>query len=311
MPKTLFKLCISFLFISIILIDSGKPLYGQQGKSFTFDAELAALFGNNSNVVVEEIDLTTTTTDTFFTTRAKANADYAFSKQHSASVSISYNDKQYSAADSFNLQTNFFSAGYKFKHEAYTINLDYRRASAKLGGNDFLVLTQVSPALSFFVNKQNFVRISYTRIDKELVNNPIRNAKSDEYGLGYYFFWKGLNDYFISSVKFRQEHTLEPIFNFSSYQVRFAYKKRYSAMGYNVRLTVDAKYRQRDYNETLNPAINEFRTDKRSAFGIVNEAEVLDDFFWNLELSYVTNNTNLANAAFSETVLTSGIKYQF
>ncbi len=299
------------LVLALSFVGASKSVKGEEAGGFSFDGELEAFWGNDNNVVVEEIDLTTSTSDHFFTLKGKGGFDYNFDRQHSASAALTYRDKRYSSADRFDLRTILSTVGYKFKHEHYTINVDYRQADAKLGGNDFLSLTQFSPSASFFLTKKNFFRLAYTSIEKELVNNPVRDAKSDEYGLDYYFFWNGLNDYFISSIRLRQEDAQDPIFNFGSYQLRLAYKKRFALMGYRSRLSLDAKYRERDFDTSINPLINAFRVDKRSSLSATNEVEVLSNLFWTLELEYVSNDSNLASADFSETEITSGILYQF
>jgi hypothetical protein len=303
--------CLIYLCVALFSASASKVVYSKEDKGFSFEGELEAFVGSDNNVVVEEIDLPTSTSDTFFTLKAKGGVDYQFNAQHSASAALSYTDKNYSDADRFDLQTTLSTIGYKFKHENFTINLDYREADAELGGNDFLVLTQISPAISFFLTKKNFFRLAYTNIEKELVNNPVRDASSDEYGLDYYFFWNGLSDYFISSVRLRQEDAQDPVFNFNSYQLRLAYKKRFALMGYKSRLSLDAKYRTRDFDTLINPAINTFRVDKRTSFSVSNELEVFHNLFWNLELTYVTNNSNLDTVSFSETEIISGISYRF
>lgn len=305
------KLSIGFLCALMLISDASKYLHSAEKGGFSFGAELEASVGTESNVVVEEIDLSTTRGDTFFIVKAKGDLEYAFSSQHSASASISYTDKNYFEADGFSLQTTLSAAGYKFKHADYTFSFDYRNASAELGGNDFLMLTHISPAVSFFLNKKNFLRLAYTRIDKELINNPTRDAKGNEISVDYYFFWNGLSDYFISSVKLRQEDAVDSVFNFSSYQLRLAYKKRYSVSTYKLRLTVEGKYRERDFSASLNPRINAFRADDRTTFSLRNEAEIVDDLFWHLKLSYVNNDSNLASASYSETSMASGISYKF
>lgn len=300
-----------YLCTAITALGASNVAYSNDEQGFSFNAQLGADVGSDNNVVVEEIDLTTSTSDTFITQRAKGDLDYQFNAQHSASVGLSYTDKNYTDSDRFDLQTILSTVGYKFKHENYTINLDFREADAELGGNDFLVLTQISPALSFFLSKKNFFRFAYTNIEKKLVNNPVRNASSDEYGLDYYFFWNGLSDYFISSIRLRQEDAQDPVFNFKSYQLRLAYKKRFALIGYKSRLSVDARYRTRDFDTLINPTINTFRLDKRHSFSVSNELEVFNNLFWNVELAYVNNNSNLDSANFSETEIISGISYQF
>ncbi|MEQ3653205.1 MAG: hypothetical protein ABNH21_16995 [Glaciecola sp.] len=310
-PKISISSLTLLLGMTLFLIDGTKLVSSEEKHGFSFDGQLEALVGGDNNVVVEEIDLSTSNNDSFFTFKTKFDLDYTFDANHSLSAAISYSDKSYSEATNFDLQTTLSTLGYKFKYDKLSFNLDYRKADAKLGGNDFMVLTQVSPAVSFFVNKQNFMRLAYTSIDKDLVNNPARDAQSNEYSVDYYFFKSGLREYFISSVKVRKEDAFNTVFDFNSYQIRLAYKRRYQLIDFDSRLTLDARYRSREFDSVLNPTIGAMRVDKRQAFRVLNEVELIENLFWNTEVAYVKNNSNLSAAEFSGAEVMSGISYEF
>ncbi len=293
-----------------LLINHAEAI-SQTVDKLEFDGTVGIEYGYDSNVVVEEIDVTSSSSDSFLRLRGKGSATFRFDERHSASASLSISDKSYKDDEAFDLQTRLFSSGYKYKNKGYTLGVDYRHASADLGGNDFLTLTQISPSLSFFLSKQNFFRLAYTSIEKELDNNPTRNSDGDNFGIDYYFFRNGLNNYFISSVKYRQEEAQDDIFSFDSYQLRFAYKKRFEVLGYKSRLTLDVKYRQRDFEEAINPTINDFRADKRRTFGVNNEVELSDEITWLIDITHINNGSNLTGLDYQETIVSTGIEYQF
>lgn len=299
------------LLLCVLLVSQNAQASNQQNQALSIEGEVGIEYGNDSNVVVEEIDLTSSFGDTFFKFRGKGSAEYRFTDEHSASVSLSLTDRNYADAEAFDLQTVLFTSGYKFKHEDVTLGLDYRHASAELGGNDFLTLTQISPSASFFLSKKNFFRLAYTNIQKELDNNPARDADSHEYALDYYFFWKGLNDYFISSVKFRQEEAEEALFNYDGYQLRFAYKKRYEMLDFKSRITLDLRYRERDYNDLIDPSLADFRKDTRRTITFNKEVELTAKLSALIDIAHIDNQSNLENLDYNETIISTGLEYQF
>lgn len=299
--------------VSLCALQAGQLALAssQQNDALQISGEVGIEYGNDSNVVVEEIDLTTSFGDTFFKFTGKVGAEFEFDGRQTVSASLSLTDRNFSDAETFDLQTVLFTSGYKFKHEDFTFGFDYRHANAELGGNDFLTLTQISPSISFFLTKKNFFRLAYTNIDKELDNDPSRDADSNEYAIDYYYFWKGLNDYFISSVKWRQEEAENGLFSYDGYQLRLAYKKRYDMLDFKSRLTLDVRYRARDYNDVFDAALGDFRKDTRRTFTLNKEVELTAKLSALLDIAHIDNTSNLANLDYNETVVSTGLEYQF
>ena len=133
-----------------------------------FDGSLGVEYGRDDNVVVEEIDFTSSLGDNFIRFRAKGDAEYAASKRSTFSASLAISDLQFNNADRFDLQNILATTGYKYKVNKTTYGFDIRHADAELGGTGFLSLTQYSPFFSTFISKQHFVRAAYTYLDKEL-----------------------------------------------------------------------------------------------------------------------------------------------
>lgn len=290
---------------------SSPLVIGSDKQALKFSGSVNAEYGRDSKVVIEEIDLTTSKGDNFLLLKATGGVEYKLTDEQRLSASISVNDKNYASSNPFDLRTLLMSAGYKYKVDNYTFGIDIRRADADLGGNSFLSLTQVSPYVSFFADKKHFFRVAYTNYDKELDKNPTRNSDSDELSIDYYFFYNGLNDYFITTAKYRNSDARDDLFDNKSYQTRFAYKKRYTLSDYPTRLTLQFKYRKRNYDEKINPDIKAFRYDKQLTIGLLNSIEIVDGLSLLVDLSRINNDSNLANLNYNETLVSAGVEYQF
>lgn len=277
----------------------------------SFDYSVGSTFGKDNNIIVEELDFTSSVGDTFLKLNAKIAGEMKIDNKNSISGSLSVTNKNYSEADAFNLRTQLLSSGYKYKGDDITFSLHYRNAQAKLGGSNFLSLKQWSPALSFFTTKQHYFRLAYTSVEKELDDNPTRNANSNEISTDYYYFWQGLNDYFITSAKYKKEDAQDSVFNFKSFQARFSYLKRYTIWDFSNKLSLNFRYIFKDYSEAINPQINEFRKDTRSAIIAKHEVEIIENLDWLLEVSYTDSDSNLASIDYNEYAISTGFTYSF
>jgi hypothetical protein len=297
---------------ALILVGlASAPLYADDTSPWQFEGSLGIEYGRDDNVVVEEIDFTSALGDNFIRLRAKGDVEYSASDRSTFSTSLSISDLQFNNADRFDLQNILATVGYKYKIDKTTFGFDIRHADAELGGTGFLSLTQYSPYFSTFFGKKNFVRAAYTYLDKELDNNPRRDAESHEAGLDYYFFQNGLTRYFIFATKFRTEDAADDLFDFFSYQIRVAYKQRYTVFSQKNQLTLDFNYRDRDFDEVLNPTIGDFRRDKRSRFRFENTWSATDALDVVAFYEHVRNSSNLVTFDFNENVYSIAVSYAF
>lgn len=277
----------------------------------TLGGSAAAIYGNDNNVIIKHANINTHTDDFFLRLKAKGHAKYTFTDKHSGSASLSFNNKSYKEASLFDLRTRMFSSGYRYKSKLYTAGFDFRRIGADLNGRSYLALTQVSPSLDFFLNRQHFVRLSYTYADKAIKNKPARDASSHELGMNYYFFWKGLNDYFTGSFKLKQEDAKDAAFNYSGFQAKLGYKKRYRLAAYNTQSAISVKYRLRKFNDKPNPDINDFRSDKLYSIGLDNALNLLAGLKLLVAIHHSHNDSNLSGLNYNETIISGGLEYQF
>lgn len=283
----------------------------EQAENLKVGGDIAVEYGYDSNVVVEELDLSTSLGDSFLRYKLSADADYTFNDAASASGSLSWSDKRFNDASNFDLRTILASLDYKYKYNDITFGIAVRHADAELGGKGFLALSHLSPSVSFFLSKKHFVRLAYTYSDKTLDDNPLRDATGHELGASYYYFQNGLNRYLILGVKRHLADATDPLYDFSAIELSAAYKQRYQLFSRKNQLSVAVDYRERDFDEIINPAINDFREETRSELSLQNETELLQHLMLQLSLSYIDNQSNLNTFDYSETQYGLTASYSF
>ncbi len=294
------------------LCAAALPLTGQATDSkWNTDFAVGLEYGYDDNVIVDEIDLASSSGDDFFRFRGKGDVEFSPNEKDEFSAGISFSELQYNGNDQFDLRTILASAGYKRKINKYTLGFDIHHADAELGGDGFLTLTQISPSVSTFINRQHFLRGAYTYIHKDLDSTNVRDADSDEFSLDYYYFKNGLTQYFIVSGKLRFDDADDDELDYWSYQLRSAYKQRYHIFEQKNQLTIEFRYRDRDYDEIVNSTINDFRRDKRTTFSIENSWRATDNLDVILEYEYVDNESSLDSFDFDENAYSIALNYDF
>ena len=281
----------------------------QAKNAFEFNAGLA--LGYDNDVSVDEIDLTTAKGDQFATARLSASAQVETLENQNLKGSYHFSNKHYADFNQFDLQTHLFSTSYDVKFDKVSGGVTLRYADSNLNNKGFLTLTQWAPYISWFVNKQHYLRFAYTYSDKSLVNNPLRDATSNEFATDYYYFANGLNSYFIAAVVFKREDANDEQFDYDSQKLRLGYQYRLDLMDFPTKVKLDVSYRRKDYNAAINQSIGEYRLDKNIAVGGMVELEIAADLSVQLDLEYTDNVSNLAAVDYTQWVSSVALNYQF
>jgi len=267
--------------------------------------------GYDSNVSVDEIDLTTERGDQF----AKFGVDTGLEYQHSAETKFTtgykLSDKRFDEFNNLNSQTHILSSGASHKYREVRAELVYRFIDANLGGDDFLKISQWSPALSGFISKNHFLRLGYGHGRKWFADNRERNASNNEIGLDYYFFLNGIQQYVATGIKFKHENTEDPEFDYQQQQWRLRYQYRSSIIGIPVQYKLGWRYQRRDYGEKRNSSISEFRLDKRFQYKAALELKLIQELSGELSFELRDNQSNLSSVDYVERIVTVSLRYGF
>lgn len=297
-------------FLSLMILGS-MPLLTQANEKLSFSASIGVELGYDSNVVIEELDLSTSLGDEFVRFKLTGDAEYQLDKNQEVSAGLSIDNTQQKDASQFDLRTILGVLGYKYKLKKTTYSLTYRQADAQLSGSDFLELKLLSPSISGFLTSQQFLRGAYSYIDKALANNPQRNAEAHQIAIDYYYFLNGLNQYFIVSGRLRDEQSRSDLLDYQGTRFRFSFVQRYSMFSLEHKASLDYRLRRRTYDSAVDPAIMAFRTDNRSTIEIENETDLANKLTAILSIKYTDNDSNKNDFNFTETLVTVGFNYVF
>jgi hypothetical protein len=306
MPQTGLK-ATTLIITIMVLLTSASTTYGQTEYELSASLEL----GSNSKVVVDELDLVNQTGDTYSILGVAADMKYEIEQGRDISAGYSYKSKRYTDFDQFDLDTHLLSLAYGHKWQGLNFDIALRHADAQLDGQDFLTLTQLSPSVATFISKKHYLRGSYTNIDKTLNNRPQRDATADQFSLDYYFFSNGLNSYWIAGIKNRSEDAGDQIYDYTGFTYRLAYKFRDEVLDKPTQYTLDYRYRNRDYDESINPELQAFRSDSRDRLTISAKTDLSKELELVLEARYIKNNSNLSRLNYNESIVSVAMQYNF
>ncbi len=276
-----------------------------------FEANVGLLLGYDSNVAIDEIDVFTTNGDGFVTGRFRLAYTNDFNNDQSVKLSYNLSDKRYRDNGQFDLQNQLASISYNIKYEEITFGLSYRYVDANLNSKQFLTLSQVNPSASWFISKQHYLRLAYTFHDKTLEYNSGRDANSHEFSANYYYFVNGFNSYFIVALKTREENAASDVFNYSAQQLRIAYQKRFDILDSPIKATINVQARRRDYNEAVNPLIQDYRLDKNYSSSFSLEWGLSEHWLVDWQIEYSDRQSNFDSVDFSQWLSTAGFEYRF
>ena len=178
--------------------------------------------------------------------------------------------------------------------------LQYARAS--LDGEEFLVLTQVSPYVSKLVGQKLFLRFAYAYSDKEFATNPGRAARADSVSADTFVFLNGLETYLVLGVRYDEEDAIDGQFDYTGHKLRAQLSRRIALGARRLTLKAQLRYETRDY-ERPTLSIGAPRNDDRYQFEATAELPIGERVVTAIGYKYADNRSNLSSVDFEENVI--------
>ena len=282
-----------------------------KGGPFSGDADVAVGYGYDSNVSIDEVDLNTNIGDKFSDVRLSGGLDYQSDDELKLSARMTLSNKYYNTFDQFDNALILSSVAAKKKWGKWELGFTARYIDFKLDGDGFQELTQLSPTLSWFINKKSYLRIALETTDESYDDRKTRDNDRDEVSLSYYYFLNGLRHYITLHAEIANEDAKSRVFSNDAWQVRLVYQKRLNKILKDSTLKLSYRYQERDYDDQQNPGIGDFREDNRHRYEI--ELEVPVNSHWSIaaELVYSDYRSNLGSADYTQNVAQLTVKYEF
>lgn len=267
-------------------------------------------FEYDDNVTLSTLDNTTGIED------AAAVFDFAAAyqlyKTDSSEIEVGYDLYQsvYKELSDFDLQSHLFSAMASHEFGKVDANLGYSYNYIELGGESFLEIQSVTPSIGFSSAENLYHTLSYNFKDKNFTSNSARDADHHAIGLDNYYFFSESKSYAYVNLRFEDEDTTAPEFDYNGYYVTVGGKTDLPIFARNPELRFSYQYFLRDYLNP-NPALGEEREDVRNTITLSLTQYLNDIFNVQLNYQYLDSNSNLQTSDYTENIVSMTIGARF
>lgn len=281
------------------------------GETLSFGAEIELGYGYDSNVSVDDVDLSTSIGDQFADIQLSADTTYKARNNIELSVNLALSEKLYNSFNEFDgsLALASLSAGkevgnFEFGFLAHYI--DY-----KLDNDGFLTLSQLSPTVAWFYKKKSYLHLAYERTNESYERESDRDNSRDGIRASFYYFINGLRKYFSVQAEIGKKEANALIFDNEVWQIEVSYFNQISVLSRDSTIKLAYLRQERDYRESINPSIGDFRGDQRHRY----EIELTMPFKkpWSLSSKVIYNNykSNLTSSDYTQQIYQMTLKYDF
>lgn len=308
MPKLLNKL----IFVVAAVLLTGywvSPVHAAgQGLDLTVDLEMGA--GRDSNVAIDDIDLSLSDGDNYTDAGFSTDLRYRLDDHWDLSAGVTVSDKRYHTYDSFDGQLVIASAGADRQWGDVTAGISLRWIDYELDESPFLTMEQVSPTLSWFPSRNLFVRFDYVVSDEEFDASPGRNSHREGAGGTAYYFLNGLRHYWLFRAGFSTDDADDPVFSYRGREGRFLYHRALPALGQDTSIEIIYRFEDRQYEKVREPDLDEFRRDRRSRLELRLNYPVGESLELSARYARANYRSNLESAAFRQHVYQLKLTYE-
>lgn len=228
-----------------------------------FSAELEVGARYDSNVAVLDVDRSSGEGD--FAALFAAGVGYEQPMGERASVKVGYHFGQslHADFDDFDLQTHRGSIDARYDAGVATLGSSYQYVHARLGGDKFMVLQQLSPYVArSFADGRFYLRAAYEYTDKSFSGRPTRDADAHAISGMLFWFLDGVDRYWLFRYRYRDEDAVDPALDYRSHEGSVQYVQRFDLAGQKVTGWLRLGYETRDYR-AITEAIGAKRDDTR------------------------------------------------
>jgi len=278
--------------------------------STSYYAELGAGAEYDSNVTVDELDITSNESDYGLTLDASLGLKKPFTEATALSLSYDFSQTNYKEFSEVDRQTHLIGADLSTELGEVDTGLSTFYIHSRLDGNKFLELYRGSPYVSGFISKRWFTRGAYVYSDKTIENRPDRDATTQAGELDFYYFRRGLRSYFNFGYRYRDENAEADQFDYQSNSAKLRYVQRFEWLARTTKLELSWRFEDRDYSG-ITPSIGEKRDEDRNRWRIDYEIPTLEQGTLLFYYGYSDYNSNLPSADYTQSLLGARFTYRW
>ncbi len=271
-----------------------------QASDFSLDVSLGA--EHDSNVTISDIDFASGLDDIAFLFRAKGTAKHDFNDDLTAKASYVFSTKDYDEFSQFDQHYHLGTLDLAHTFGRTKLGVTGRYLQASIDGSEYITAKQISPYVSRYFGRKNFLRANYTFSDRKYDERPERDGDTHGFGIDGYHFLNGSRQFFIVGYRYEDVGAFEQQLAYNKHRLQAEYVHRFPVWKEDTTLKLSAKYESRDY-KAINFVINDERSDDRFTYGASWKTPIHSNAYLELDLKYRDYNSNLSLVDYKKTVL--------
>ncbi|MEH6590706.1 MAG: surface lipoprotein assembly modifier [Halioglobus sp.] len=294
------------LVVGIIVAGAGE----MANAADNFSAEIGIGGEYDSNVAVDEVDISSSESDYALTLNAGLGYQQEVTEKTEVGLSYDYSQSIYNEFSQVDRQTHILGTNFDLELNKVDTGITFFYINSRLDGQPFLELYRVSPSASGFLSKKWFARGAYVYSEKMIENSEDRDATTNAGEGDVYYFRRGLRSYFNLGYRFRDEDATADRYDYKSNTVKLRYIHRLDMLSRTAKLELAWRYEDRDYSSET-PSIGEKRRDKRHRWRIDFELPLIAGSAVELYYGYADYESNLPQAEYDQTLIGSRFIYRW
>lgn len=267
-----------------------------------FDAEISVGGEYDSNVAVDEVDLSSSQSDYALTMSAKLGSHSTLSSNAELDLSYNFSQSIYKDFSEVDRQTHILGSNLDLDMGKLDGGLSFFYIHSRLDNEKFLEFYRVSPSVSGFIAKKWFTRGAYVYSDKTIEKNSQRDAISNIGELDIYYFHRGLRSYFNLGYQYKYEDANAEQYDYKSGNLKLRYIRRFDLFRKIATLELGYRYEDRNYTSPT-PSIQQKRSDRRQRWRIDLEIPVIERGAIKLYATYGDFQSNLPRADYEQNII--------
>ncbi|MEP0203346.1 MAG: hypothetical protein ABJ084_03290 [Halioglobus sp.] len=276
----------------------------------SYYAELGAGVEYDSNVTLDELDLTSNQSDYGLTLDASAGLKKPLSSFTDISVSYDFSQTNYKEFSEVDRQTHLVGADLSTQLNKADAGLSTFYIYSRLDGEKFLELYRGSPYLSGFVSKRWFARAAYVYSSKSVEDRPERDTDTQAGEFDLYFFRRGLRSYFNFGYRFKDEDANDDQFSYISNSAKLRYVHRIEWLSRTSKLELAWRFEDRSYSG-VTPSIGEKRDENRNRWRIDYEFPMSSSSALHLYYGFSDFESNLPTTDYTQDLVGARFTYRW
>jgi hypothetical protein len=280
------------------------------GGAAKYSAEVGIGGEYDSNVTVDEVDLTSSESDYALILDAGFGASKAIADRFEIAGTYDVSQTLYDEFDRVDRQTHILGTDMSLDHDSVDTGMSLYYIMSRLDNDRFLDLVRVSPSVSGFLAKKWFARGAYVYFNKSIDTRPDRDADTHSGELDLYYFLRGLRSYFNLGYRFRDENAEGARYDYTSNAVKLRYIQRFELLSRIAKVELSWRYEDRDYSSET-PSIGEDRDDQRHRWRADFEIPLVGSSSMQLYSGYADYDSNYPQADYTQTVVGTRFMYRW